>query len=489
MAKDLWLPKGYELPDGSKIRSRLHSGDEWQIFDTNGSNNILLTRSDLARKWNEFGFLDESLFEDITFGSETFRSLSSHKKYSLTPVENGKSPESKVDAMAFAFALKESRKLSEDASFHDAVYVEQYSRLLPGWTLSPHVDDEVVLGTWITGGVVISTESFRRLAKLTGWMPTGDLAEIINAAGFTVPADAGLLAKRKPISQAKTDRKAAVGKEAIEPEQPQSQQESAEAKVFKLPGRPQLEEFFNEHVIDIIFNAEKYQALGIEFPSAIVLHGPPGCGKTFAVERLVEFIDWPSYSIDSNSVGSPFIHETSKKISEVFDTAIDSAPAVIVIDEMESFLTDRASGSSSGLHHVEEVAEFLRRIPEAIKNKVLIIAMTNMIEMIDPAILRRGRFDHIIEVGMPSREEVSSLVDSLLSKLPTSDDLNLDKILDALTGKALSDSAFVIREAARLAAKAGNTQLDQESIDAALNSLPKDTEKKNRRIGFVWDDE
>ena len=217
-------------------------------------------------------------------------------------------------------------------------------------------------------------------------------------------------------------------------------------------------------MIDIIFNAEKYQAMGIEFPSAIVLHGPPGCGKTFAVERLVEFIDWPSYSIDSNSVGSPYIHETSKRISEVFDKAIDAAPSVIVIDEMESFLSDRRFGGTSSLHHVEEVAEFLRRIPEAIKNRVLIIAMTNMIDLIDPAILRRGRFDHIIEVGMPSRIEVASLLDSLLGKLPKSEDLNLDKIVDTLTGKPLSDSAFVIREAARLAAKSGKTQLDQDSI-------------------------
>ncbi len=484
MANDLWLFKGYELPDGSKIRSLLYSGDEWQIFDTNASNNILVTRPDLVRKWNDCGFLDESLFTEVSSGTESFCSLSSHKKYSLTPVDSGNSPESKVDALAFAFALRESRKLSQDVSFQDAVYVEQYSRLLPTWTLTPHVDDEVVLGTWITGGVVISTESFRRLTNLTGWMPAGDLAEILKVVGFTVPADVGLMAKRKPTSQAKT----AIPKEAVKLEQPQSQEELAETKVFRLPGRPQLEEFFNEHVIDIIFNTEKYQALGIDFPSAIVLHGPPGCGKTFAVERLVEFIDWPSYSIDSNSVGSPYIHETSKKISEVFDKAIDCAPSVVVIDEMESFLSDRRSGSSSGLHHVEEVAEFLRRIPEAIKNKVLIISMTNLIEMIDPAILRRGRFDHIIEVGMPSREEVASLVDSLLSKLPKADDLNADKLLDALTGKALSDSAFVIREAARFAAKTEKTELDQASIEAALNSLPKDQEKKNRRIGFVWDD-
>lgn len=485
MAKDLWLPKGFELPDGSRIRSLLFSGDEWQILDTNGSNNILLTRPELARKWDEFSFLNKSLFEDIDFGSETFLSLSSHRKYTLTTVENGKSPESKVDALAFAFALKESRKLSEDVSFHDAVYVEQYSRLLPTWTLTPHVDDDVVLGTWITGGVIISTESFRRLTNLTGWMPADDLVEIVKAAGLSVPADAALLAKRKPAFQTNADTKSVIAKEAAEPEQRQASEKSDADKVFKLPGRPQLEEFFNEHVIDIILNSEKYQALGIDFPSAIVLHGPPGCGKTFAVERLVEFIDWPSYSIDSNSVGSPYIHETSKKISEVFDNAIDGAPSIVVIDEMESFLSDRRTGNSSGLHHVEEVAEFLRRIPEAIKNKVLIIAMTNLIEMIDPAILRRGRFDHIIEVGMPSREEVASLLDSLLSKLPKADDLNLGKILDVLTGKALSDSAFVIREAARIAVKAGKAELDQESIVAALESLPTDHDKNSRRIGFV----
>ena len=484
MAKDLWLPKGFELPDGSKIRSLLHSGDEWQIFDTNGSNNILLTRPELARKWDEFGFLDESLFGDVAFGSESFRSLSSHKKYTLTAVENGKSPESKVDALAFAFALKESRKVAKDTSFHDAIYVEQYSRLLPTWTLTPHVEDEVILGTWITGGVVISTESFRRLTMLTGWMPPGDLAEIINAAGFHLPVDAESLTKSKPENRLKDDEKNAITGSAVDLKKTPSRHDRAEPKVFSLPGRPKLEEFFNEHVIDIIFNAEKYQAMGIEFPSAIVLHGPPGCGKTFAVERLVEFIDWPSYSINSSSVGSPYIHETSKKISDVFDRAIDAAPAVIIIDEMESFLSDRRFGGSSGLHHVEEVAEFLRRIPEAVKNKVLIIAMTNMIDLIDPAILRRGRFDHIIEVGMPSRIEVASLLDSLLGKLPKSEDLNINMILDALTGKALSDSAFVVREAARLAAKLGKTQIDQDSISAALNSLPEAKEKKSRHIGF-----
>lgn len=485
MVKDLWLPKGHTLADGSRIRSLLFSGDEWQILDTNGSENILIARPELAQKWSVAGFLDESLLGDISFGTLAFRSLNSHKRFALSPVESGQFLESKVDAIAFSLALRESRKVNGDVSFHDAVYVEQFSRLLPAWTLTPHVEDEVVLGTLITGGVVISTKSFRRLTNLTGWMPPGDLIEIIKAAGLHVPTDAGLLAKHKEKSHSQVDEKGAMEDSDMHQKHDKLQASEADTSLFVLPGRPQLENFFNEHVIDIIFNAEKYQTLGIDFPSAIVLHGPPGCGKTFAVEKLVEFIDWPSYSIDSSSVGSPFIHDTSKKISEVFDIAIGAAPSVLVIDEMESFLSDRRSGGTSSLHHIEEVAEFLRRIPEAVKSKVLIIAMTNMIDLIDPAILRRGRFDHVIEVGMPSREEVSSLLEFLIDKLPKAEDIDLERTLDVLTGRALSDSAYVVREAARLAAKVGKSQIDQESISQALATLPADTNKKSKLMGFA----
>jgi SpoVK/Ycf46/Vps4 family AAA+-type ATPase len=199
----------------------------------------------------------------------------------------------------------------------------------------------------------------------------------------------------------------------------------------------------------------------------------------------VDFIDWPLFQISSGSIGSPYIHETSKKISDVFDKAIDAAPAVIIIDEMEAFLAARQTGGTTGQHHVEEVAEFLRRIPEAVKSKVLIIAMTNLIEMIDPAILRRGRFDHVIEVGMPSKIEVASLLETLVGKLPKEANLSLEASLDALTGRPLSDAAFVIREAARLTAKVGKSRIDQVSLDTALGSLPDAKGKQARRIGFA----
>jgi SpoVK/Ycf46/Vps4 family AAA+-type ATPase len=214
--------------------------------------------------------------------------------------------------------------------------------------------------------------------------------------------------------------------------------------------------------------------MGINFPSPIVLHGPPGCGKTYAIERLAEFIGWPTFFIDSNSIGSPYIHDTSKKISEVFDKAIKSSPSIIIIDEMEAFLTDRRSAGSLNLYHIEEIGEFLKRIPDAIKHNVLIFAMTNMLHLIDPAILRRGRFDHIVEVCMPSKEETLTLVNYLLKDIPKNSDLNLDKVIDFLTGKALSDSSFLIREAARLAAKQGHTKLMQDDLDESLINISQE---------------
>jgi cell division protease FtsH len=111
--------------------------------------------------------------------------------------------------------------------------------------------------------------------------------------------------------------------------------------------------------------------------------------------------------------------------------------------------------------------------------------MTNRLDLIDPAILRRGRFDHVIEVGMPSSEEVGALLSALLAELPSESGITLQPVIDRLTGRPLSDVAFVLREAARLAARAGRMTLDQDSLLTALESvLPRDANAASRPIGF-----
>ncbi len=479
MTLDAWLPVGHKLPDGARSRGALFEGGGWQIVETQGHGRALMVREALVEKWIEAGLVGDGVFCPFQFGDQRFWSISCGPSQTLCPVSDGKSPDSKSEALAFALALKATRLIDKVSPLQDSIYVEKLSRLLPTYSISSRTDDDVVLGYWLTGGASVSAKSFRRLRHMLSWMGASHMKEVVEAAGFqvaeVVPRERGR-SDPTPVDVAnrKQEKSAEVTKESIERKQ-----------AFELPGRPELEAFFNEHVVDIVQNRERYKALGIDFPSAIVLHGPPGCGKTFAVDRLVDFLGWPSFQIDASSIASPYIHETSRKVAEVFDKAMDNSPSILVIDEMEAFLADREMGS--GHHRVEEVAEFLRRIPEATKKEVLIVAMTNRVDMIDPAILRRGRFDHVIKVDYADEAEILSLLGKLLATLPKSADVDVHPLAKDLAGRPLSDVTFVVREGARLAARSGKDRLDQESLLSALHSAPAREREggAQRRIGFI----
>lgn len=478
-----WLPIGFELPDGACCGRILHSDNNWQIVDTLGGV-ALITKEVLLSKWRESGLVDEGELKPFYFGNDHLWEVSCGASQILAPLADCRSPQNKSEALAFATAFRETRAIDSESPLQDAIYIEKFSRLLPSYGITSKTDDDVVVGYWLTGGAKISAKSFRRLRQMLSWLGASHLREVVQTAGFAVsevmPQDIG-------------NTESTQGSENVEPKQRTNQtaltvddSTAVERKPFELAGRPALEKFFNEHVVDIIRHKERYAALGVGFPSAIVLHGPPGCGKTFAVEQLVEYLGWPSYQIDASSVASPYIHETSKKIADVFEKAMKNAPSVLVIDEMEAFLADREAGGGGSHHRVEEVAEFLRRIPEAVNNEVLIVAMTNRIEMIDTALMRRGRFDHIIKVYFASADEILEMLDNLLSTIPKDETVQAAQLAKKLGGRPLSDVAFVVREGARLAARSGANQLSQEYLLAALDGAQsRSDDGPTRRIGFV----
>lgn len=472
MADAYFLPRGYALPDGSTCHKPLATGADWQIMLSGAGSVALIVEPALRDRWIDSGLIDTNLFTEVTEGGRTVCVFCSRPDQVVSSVQFGPYYRSSEAAFAFAAALKETRSILRSGSLYDALYLSKISRLLPTYTDTDSTDDQTVLGTWLSAGVRISVSSFSRLCGLLSWMPPEETAAIVTSAGFS-GGDCLVKTGSRSEQHTKNAGEFPVLRDHAKPGTP-----------FSLPGRPELERFFNEHIVEIIANEEQYRRMGIEFPSAIILHGAPGCGKTYAVERLVEFLGWPCYTIDSGSIGSSYIHDTSKKIAQVFEDAMKNAPSVVVMDEMEAFLADRSMGQASGTHHMEEVAEFLRRIPEAGKRHVLIIAMTNMLDSIDPAILRRGRFDHIIEVKMPSAQEVSALLHSLLSKLPVEDGVDLDALSRTLAERPLSDAAFVVKEAGRLAVRNGKRFIDSALLIQACEALPagKDTERK---IGFT----
>lgn len=467
-----WLPRGTTVITEKRIKKMISSGKDWQIYSTNQDTYVLVVTTTLYEKWGADYLLPKGIFDRLTDNSELWIYCSSGH-YIISSLEQGPYPNNNGQIEAFSIAFNTTLKLYPQANLIDAVYIEEYSLILPcDEKISPAQNDNVY-GKWLTGGVNISAKSFMRVSQLMSWISREQLSKSFELAGFEATYN--------------TEDDSFNDESKNNAEQVVIATEETEIRpveiigTFSLIGRPELEQFFNDNIIDIVLHQEQYKRMGISFPGATILHGPPGCGKTYAVEKLAEHLGWQRFDIDSSTIASSFIHDTSKKISEVFSQAIKAAPSILVIDEMEAFLTNR-NMSGPGTHHVEEVAEFLRRIPEAISKGVLVFAMTNMLDTIDPAILRRGRFDHIVEVKMANKEEIAALLNAKFKELPVADDIAVDDIAQQLESHPMSDVTFVLREAGRIAVKTGIEFIDKECFEKALGMLPKKEEK--RKIGF-----
>lgn len=433
-----------------KIKAMLFEYENYEIYRTYSNATLLIARKNLYDKWVADNlFFSVNPFKHTEIDAQSYYYLLSDKQFQLNILKLGNALCTRKEAVTFAFVLKQMRAVT-DQSLYDGIYIEEYGYILPTYTTET-LSDDATIGTYLSGGRIAHFSDNDLDSLLLNDFVYQEISEIT-----------GIERKFLPTVEPSTESKQ-IGK-------------------FTLAGRPELEKFFNEHIINILNEPERYSKLGIDFPSSIILYGPPGCGKTFAVDRLVEYLGLPKFEINSATIASPYIHDTAKKIAGVFESAINSAPSVVVIDEMESYLSNRETPSSNS-QHFEEVAEFLRQIQEAQKNKVLIIAMTNMYDKIDPAILRRGRFDHHLEVGLPSAEEIYALLVNITKNIALAPDVDLNKLSTELSGKTLADVAFIIKEAGLISGKNGDSVITLNSVNNAVLALPK--EQARRRIGFT----
>lgn len=436
-----------------KIKTIIQECDSYEIYKTILNDNVLIVKSELYEKWlKENLFFNINPFKEVLIDDIKYYYLKSKKDFLIKIIDGGGVIFNRQQALNFVFTLKQMRKLT-NVSMVDGIYLEEFGYVLPVYS-EKNLSDDALLGLFFSGD---ENSLFSGGENKSLFLTKEDFEDIAKISEITL---------KEPKNKTKIkNSKNVLGYD----------------KNFELVGRPELEKFFNEHIINVLREPERYKKLGIDFPSSIILYGPPGCGKSFAVDKLVEYLKLPKFEINSSSVASPYIHDTSRKISNIFELAIQSAPSVVIIDEMESYLSDRNSAGDSS-HKLEEVAEFLRQIQEANKNHVLIIAMTNMIDKIDPAILRKGRFDHHIEVGFPNKEEIKSLLEFLLKDISVEDGVDTLNLSEKLAGRTLADVSFIIKEAALISGKNGLEAISLDSIEQAVNSLPKKQER--RKIGF-----
>ena len=428
--------------------------------------------------WESMGLTEPGIFLPCGTG---LSSLEIGRQGFLSSAEQGPYPRGLQQMNALTDGFFRTRIRYPEAELGSAIYVSSLPDLLfleernkgDGAEIrygDREDEDAAILGQWVSGGMNIAFTDEKRIKTYAAGMTDLLYEETLKRFGWRRK-------KTEYIPEIKMD---SIGAE------PSAKRRERESGEFSLPGREEVETFFREQVIDVIDRGQEYKQLGIPFPGPTLLVGPPGCGKTYAVEKLGKYLGWPIFYVNSATIASSYIHETSRKIAELFQKAMDYAPAIVVMDEMEAYLSEReGAGGTGGMAHREEMAEFLRIMPRLAENRVLLFAMTNMPDIIDPAILRKGRFDNRIDMDYPSWQELKEMLEHRLEGLPKEEKLNLNEIASQLAGRPISDMDYVLKEAGRLAVLNRTGRISQRLLKEACKKLgPGNGKKDRRRIGF-----
>lgn len=213
-----------------------------------------------------------------------------------------------------------------------------------------------------------------------------------------------------------------------------------------VAGMDDLKTLVKEGFINVLNNKECAEAFGI-VPPSILLYGPPGTGKSFFAESLSAEVGVNFIKVVPDDIASVWLHGTQEKIGDIFRKAEAKAPSILFFDEFEAMVPKRRDGDNN--HQNGEVNEFLCQLNNASERGIYVIAASNHPESIDHAILRAGRIDEMIYVGMPDKTTRESLFRLSLSKLPSADDINYEKLADLTQGYNCSDISYIIKTASR----------------------------------------
>ena len=250
-----------------------------------------------------------------------------------------------------------------------------------------------------------------------------------------------------------------------------------------VAGMDDLKTMLTQRVIWVLRDREKAKKYRLLPPNGMLLYGPPGCGKTYFAEKFAEESHFNYMVVNGSDIGSTYIHGTQGKIAALFQEAAAKAPTVLCFDEFDSFVPAR--GSEAARHRPEEVNEFLSQLNNCAQRGIFVIGTTNRMDMIDPAVLRKGRLDLQIEVPAPEQETRRLMFVHHLKGRPLADDIDFDRLATLTDGYASSDIAFIANDAALVAALA-DEPIAQHHLEDSIRCNPSSLAPRTRRapVGY-----
>lgn len=239
-----------------------------------------------------------------------------------------------------------------------------------------------------------------------------------------------------------------------------------------------------EEIVDFLQDPRKYVALGATIPKGVLLVGPPGTGKTLLARAVAGEAGVPFYSISGSDFVEMFVGVGASRVRDLFETAKKNAPCIIFIDEIDAVGRHRGAGLGGGHDEREQTLNQLLVEMDGFGDNegVIIIAATNRADILDPALLRPGRFDRHIYVDRPDVAGREAILKVHAHNKPLADDVDFNVIARRTPGFTGADLENLLNEAALLAARLNLTEITMEEIDSAIDRVIAGPEKKSRII-------
>jgi cell division protease FtsH len=239
-----------------------------------------------------------------------------------------------------------------------------------------------------------------------------------------------------------------------------------------------------EEIVDFLRSPSKYVEVGARIPKGVILVGPPGTGKTLLAKAIAGEAGVPFFSISGSDFVEMFVGVGASRVRDLFEEAKKNAPCMIFIDEIDAVARRRGTGMGGG--HDEREQTLNQMLVEmdgfGANEGIIVLAATNRVDILDPAILRPGRFDRRITVGRPDVRGRKEILEVHAKNKPLGDDVNLDEVAQTTAGFTGADLENLLNEAAIVAAKQNRKYIIQEDINRSFIKVGIGTEKKSRVI-------
>ena len=239
-----------------------------------------------------------------------------------------------------------------------------------------------------------------------------------------------------------------------------------------------------EEVVDFLKNPQKYTKVGARIPKGVILVGPPGTGKTLLAKAVAGEAGVPFFSISGSDFVEMFVGVGASRVRDLFEEGKKNAPCIIFIDEIDAVARKRGTGMGGGHDEREQTLNQLLGEMDGfgVNEGIIVMAATNRVDILDPAILRPGRFDRKVGVGRPDIKGREEILKVHVRKKPLGEDVDLHEIARTTAGFTGADLENLMNEAAILTAKDGRYYLTQKDIRQAFVKVGIGAEKKSKVI-------